>query len=221
MDFDCIAKITNLRETPFISGYRPAHLIREGYYTTGLYDFDDDSPIERGESRVGRITFISPEVYPHTLYVGRIIDGYEGSRMVTTVEVVEILNPLLVLRDESKLESIFDIKINLIGSLTEDEIRKNLKHGNSIHHAGWKLLNDMYPSMKSSYVVNAIPDQGFEIVELLVDYGDVISFEIDYEKDSVINIEVYDIQSYMKRMTRQKKIKMWIAIEAIRKDFGN
>ena len=47
-----------------------------------------------GEAR-GTITFITPEAYPHTLWVGKTMDICEGERIVGTATVEKVLNPVL------------------------------------------------------------------------------------------------------------------------------
>lgn len=95
MEADCKALITNLRDTPTGSGYRPAHLIKDDYFTTGVHTYYDRDILEPGNSCLGEITFITPEAYPESLYNGKIIDVYEASRMVGKVEIIEVYNDIL------------------------------------------------------------------------------------------------------------------------------
>lgn len=99
--FDCApdAKVTfrfnGTRRTPVADGYRPAHRIREDYLTTGVHHYFDVSQVAPdGETR-GTITFISPEAYPNTLWVGKVLDIQEGERIVGTATVEKVLNPIL------------------------------------------------------------------------------------------------------------------------------
>ena len=43
----------------------------------------------------GTIEFISPEVYPNSLWIGKKIDMYEGSKKIGYAEIVNIYNPIL------------------------------------------------------------------------------------------------------------------------------
>lgn len=73
-------------------GYRPAHLIKEDYLTTGVHHYyknDDDNEIR------GTITFISPEYYPKSLWIGKILDMYEGGKKIGYAKIVNIFNPIL------------------------------------------------------------------------------------------------------------------------------
>ncbi len=39
---------------------------------------------------------VTPEAYPHTLWIGRVLDVAEGSRVIGQSEIMRVLNPLLV-----------------------------------------------------------------------------------------------------------------------------
>lgn len=75
------------------NGYRPAHLIFENYLTTGLHTYDKET-IE--DEINGTIKFISPEDYPHCLWIGMEIKMYEGSRNIGIAIVQEIYNEILL-----------------------------------------------------------------------------------------------------------------------------
>lgn len=73
-------------------GYRPAHLIKEDYLTTGVHHYyknDDENEIR------GTITFISPEYYPKSLWIGKILDMYEGGKKIGYAKIAKIFNPIL------------------------------------------------------------------------------------------------------------------------------
>ena len=53
-----------------------------------------------GETVLGTITFITPEVYPKTLWIGKEIGIYEGGRMVGTALITKIFNPVLKATDD-------------------------------------------------------------------------------------------------------------------------
>lgn len=92
-DIEAIIKCE--RSTPFWSGYRPAHLIREHYLTTGVHNYYDREFISVGESALGTITFFSPEVYQNCLWEGKVMSIQEGSRIVGHAVVVKIFNETL------------------------------------------------------------------------------------------------------------------------------
>lgn len=74
-------------------GYRPAHLICENYLTTGLHHYYNTD--NSNKEIKGTIEFISPEVYPNSLWIGKKIDMYEGSKKIGYAEIVNIYNPIL------------------------------------------------------------------------------------------------------------------------------
>jgi len=94
-DAEVTFRFNGTRKGPAADGYRPAHRIREDYLTTGVHHYHGVSQVAPDGTARGTITFISPEVYPHTLWEGRTIDICEGERIVGTATVEKVLNPLL------------------------------------------------------------------------------------------------------------------------------
>lgn len=96
-DVEVRFRFNGTRKRPVADGYRPAHRVREDYLTTGVHHYFDESEVAPdGEAR-GTITFITPEAYPHCLWVGKQLPIQEGERVVGTATVEKILNPLLEL----------------------------------------------------------------------------------------------------------------------------
>lgn len=92
-DVEAIFHFNSDRKNNIYEGYRPAHMIQEGYLTTGVhsyYNIGDGA----GELK-GMIAFISPEDYPNCLWVGKKIEMYEGSKMVGYAIITQIFNPVL------------------------------------------------------------------------------------------------------------------------------
>lgn len=93
-DIEAMFEFEGWRKGKIFKGYRPSHLIKEGYLTTGVHDYyglDDNF----GEKIIGTITFISPEKYPKCLWRGKKIAMYEGSKLVGYATVTKIFNPIL------------------------------------------------------------------------------------------------------------------------------
>lgn len=93
-DAEAIFEFVGFRKERIFDGYRPAHLVKEGYLTTGLhryYNLEDKSR----EALIGTITFLSPEEYPFSLWIGKVIEMYEGSQQIGYAVITNILNPLL------------------------------------------------------------------------------------------------------------------------------
>lgn len=86
-----------------LSGYRPAHLIREDYLTTGLHEYTERLSDRKA---IGTITFISPEVYPHTLWVGKRVPFFEGNCRVGYAVITKVLNPILLTDDKRQTHQI-------------------------------------------------------------------------------------------------------------------
>ena len=83
------------RHRPVSSGYHPGHKVREDYITSGLHEYIGREQLALGETALATITFITPEVYPHCLWVGREIDIHEGSRVVGRARITKIYNGIL------------------------------------------------------------------------------------------------------------------------------
>ena len=81
------------RKTPVKSGYRPHHLVKDDYMTTGVHQYFNMDQVAPGEIAYATITFITPEAHPHCLYVGKIIQISEGERIVGYATVIKVLNP--------------------------------------------------------------------------------------------------------------------------------
>lgn len=83
------------RATPAASGYRPQHRVLPEYLTSGVHDYLGIPTLSPGGSAVATITFIRPEVYPHSLDAGDLIEISEGSHIVGHARVLRVLNPIL------------------------------------------------------------------------------------------------------------------------------
>ena len=84
--------IGNIKKNIY-DGYRPAHMIKEGYLTTGIHNYYNmDNNLDEIK---GAITFLSPEDYPACLWIGKKIEMYDGSNMVGYAIITQIFNPIL------------------------------------------------------------------------------------------------------------------------------
>ena len=83
------------RQGPAFSGYRPGHKVRDDYITSGEHQYIGRAELAPGETALGTITFLSPEAYPHCLWVGREIDIQEGSRVLGRARITKIYNAIL------------------------------------------------------------------------------------------------------------------------------
>ncbi|SDD80313.1 MULTISPECIES: hypothetical protein [Kordiimonas] len=83
------------KNCPVRSGYRPNHLVKDDYLTSGTHQYLDKEWVYPGETACANIWFIMPEVYPHTMWPGRIFNLQEASRVVGTVKVLEVYEETL------------------------------------------------------------------------------------------------------------------------------
>src|SRR5690242_14723577 len=83
------------RKTPVVPGYRPNHLVREDYLTTGIHDYLDADSVQPGATATATITFVTPEVYPASLWIGKVINVQEGGHIVGYATITKIFNEVL------------------------------------------------------------------------------------------------------------------------------
>lgn len=93
-DVEVLFEFLGYRKGNTFEGYRPAHLIKDGYLTTGIHHYYETKKSINSEVK-GTITFISPDEYPQCLWVGKKIEMYEGKNIVGYATVLEIFNPIL------------------------------------------------------------------------------------------------------------------------------
>lgn len=77
------------------SGYRPTYKIRADYWSSAHHEFFGDGRVATGERCLAEVWLLTPEAYPHSLWVGRSLDVSEGPVIVGKVEIVQIFNPLI------------------------------------------------------------------------------------------------------------------------------
>lgn len=92
-------EFNDVRKYPAKDGYRPAHLVKDDYLTTGIHHYFDAVEVPPNGTAKGTITFITPEAYPHCLWSGKRIRIQEGERIVGYATVINVLNPLLAAND--------------------------------------------------------------------------------------------------------------------------
>lgn len=95
--YDIRAKVTNARESGnfFASGYRPAFDIRDDYSTTGEIILIDSKILEVGDTKDAFIRFLTPDVYPNSLWVGKELIFKEGITITGRAIITEIYNNIL------------------------------------------------------------------------------------------------------------------------------
>lgn len=93
IEYDVEAEFKFNEDVNYFDGCRPIHLI-DGNYTTGLHKY-----IEQSDNKViGKIAFICPEAYPNSLWIGKRIEMYDGSRKIGVAIILKIYNKILEAR---------------------------------------------------------------------------------------------------------------------------
>jgi len=94
-DIEVIFTFNGTRKSPAHDGYRPNHLIKDNYLTTGVHHYYGADEVAPDETIKGTITFITPEMYPHCLWIGKNINIQEGAKIIGQATVVRIFNSIL------------------------------------------------------------------------------------------------------------------------------
>lgn len=94
-DIEVLFEFNNCRSRPIYDGCRPTHLISDHYLSTGIHHYYGQNFVMPNESAKGTITFIMPEAYPHTCWIGKRIRIQEGERVIGFATITKIFNPLL------------------------------------------------------------------------------------------------------------------------------
>ncbi len=74
---------------------RHDHLVKEDYLTCGVHDYFEENKIYANRIYKTNIKFISPEVYPKSLWVGKNIQIQRGSKIIGEAIVIKIFNKTL------------------------------------------------------------------------------------------------------------------------------
>lgn len=94
-DIEVVFEFNGTRQHPAFDGYRPAHLVRDDYLTTGVHHYYNVDKVASDGTAKGTITFLSPEYYPNGLWVGKRIRIQEGAKVIGYATVMKIFNPVL------------------------------------------------------------------------------------------------------------------------------
>ena len=94
-DIEVVFEFNGTREHPAADGYRPEHLVKDNYSTCGIHHYYGVDMVPPNGQAKGTITFITPEMYPACLWIGRKINIQEGEKTVGYATITKILNPLL------------------------------------------------------------------------------------------------------------------------------
>ena len=96
-DVEALFEFIGSRKNNIFNGYRPAHLVKDNYLTTGVHNYYS---LEEADCEIkGTISFITPNEYPSCLQVGEIINMYEGKELLGYATIVKIFNSILQKKD--------------------------------------------------------------------------------------------------------------------------
>ena len=94
-DVEVVFEFNGAKKRAVSNGYRPSHLIKDDYLTTGIHQYYGVDYVSSTGTAKGTITFITPESYPHCLWIGKRISIQEGSHIVGYATVTKIFNSVL------------------------------------------------------------------------------------------------------------------------------
>lgn len=94
-DIEVIFEFNGIRKNPASDGYRPDHLVKNNYLTTGIHHYYNVDTVAPNGTATGTITFVTPEAYPACLWVGKRINIQEGEKIVGYATITKIFNPIL------------------------------------------------------------------------------------------------------------------------------
>lgn len=92
-DVEVLFHFIGERREKIYEGFRPAHMVKDGYLTTGVHTYYNINT-DLDEIK-GGITFLSPEDYPACLWIGKKIEMYEGKEMIGYATIIHIFNSIL------------------------------------------------------------------------------------------------------------------------------
>ena len=84
------------RLKPVFSGYRPGHRLYDNYISSGEHKYIGRDSVRPGSSAEVQVWLITPNVYPKSIWVGRVIDVCEGTKVVGKLSVTRVLNTILL-----------------------------------------------------------------------------------------------------------------------------
>ena len=82
-------------KSTYVSGIRPAFLVKEDYLTTGEVVFLNKEKVPYGEQVLCHISFLTPEVYPESLWIGKKIEAHCGAQIIGYATITRIMNEAL------------------------------------------------------------------------------------------------------------------------------
>ena len=197
---DAVVSVTNTRRShnPFGKDYRGCCAIKDDYYTSVCFQTIDGNDMLYNQQHRCYANFLTPMVYPHTLWVGRELGLYEGGRLVGTMVIEEIRNKVLECKNE--IDKLSPVQIEFFKAIKDIQERAIVI-----------ALNENKDQLSEDSLYSVTYDAICGIMELLDGY---YSPEHKYDLRSIIsneavnkNIELHDAVVGFIKYQRYTKIK--------------
>ncbi len=95
-DVEAVFEFNMNRRSPVFDGYRTTHQVTGTGRLVGIHHYTDTKMVKPGGTARGTITFSDPDVCPHCLSAGKVIQIIEGKDTVVGQAVITAVNnPLL------------------------------------------------------------------------------------------------------------------------------
>lgn len=94
-DVEAIFEFNGARKTAAADGYLTVHCVADDCFTTGIHHYYGVFSVPPDGKADGTITFLFPNAYPHSLWIGKRINIQEGYKVVGYATITKIFNPIL------------------------------------------------------------------------------------------------------------------------------
>ena len=222
-DIEALFEFTTERKSPFYSGYCPVHRITPRYLTSGLHQYYGQNEIPLGGIAVGTITFITPEYYPHCLWIGKEILFMEGERIKGKATVLRVLNSVLQVKALNSLE----VFLRLWGDLPREAVEFGLSYDDGLSPIlsieevhDFTITNGMYheeltnnnDSFFERYLQCFETNSKYDPDQIQYKWSPVIMYKILHDAKSVTHFLLLLIQ--YKRLWQGELLNHIVAMEA-------
>ncbi|MGN0246365.1 MAG: barstar family protein [Lachnospiraceae bacterium] len=126
-----------------LSGMRPIFQIMDEYMTTGIIECENTL----NDGDIVQVKLISPKYYANSVWQGKDIEVFDGSRRMGTISVEQIINPILDIdkekwvlidgRDINTLDDFFDVINEKLTDRSNASIGRNLNAFNDLLWGGF------------------------------------------------------------------------------------
>ena len=81
---------------PVWSGYKPTHKLFDNYFSSGHHEYDFVEKLHPGETAFVRVWLITPDVYPKSIWAGRVLEVFEGQKLIGQIDISVVNNFILL-----------------------------------------------------------------------------------------------------------------------------